>query len=162
MTKDWIYTLCLITTLTACQTKDKAENQQTKRTYDSTKTAVIPWGFGYPFDSLAYKTTTLSQGDIEQIEKLLLTTVTDYNNSLSAGHEDYRIDLEAKNYKKQLVAVVNSKGEKEVWVNCFCDIDDDTWRKRVVMVSDGGPCFFNFKLNLTTEGTYDLIVNGFA
>jgi hypothetical protein len=29
--------------------------------------------------------------------------------------------LKQYNYRKQLIAVTNKKGEKEVWVNCFCD-----------------------------------------
>jgi hypothetical protein len=35
--------------------------------------------------------------------------------------------------QKQLIAATNNKGEKEVWVNCFC---------RIYLVEDGGNCFF--------------------
>lgn len=119
MTKDFILICCVIITLTACQTKNQAGDARAHTNYDPTLTAVIPWDFDYPFDSLSYRPTTLSQSDIEQIEDLLVATVIEHNNSLSSGHEDYKIDLETKVYKKQLVAVVNSKGEKEVWVNSF-------------------------------------------
>jgi hypothetical protein len=152
----------MIMALTSCRTKDQADGQPARTNYDSTRTAVIPWNFDYPFDSLSYRPTTLSQRDIERVEDLLVETVADYNNSLSSGYEDHKIDLKTKDYKKQLIAVVNSKGEKEVWVNCFCDIDGDSWRQGIVMVSDGGPCFFNFKINLTTKEVYELMVNGFA
>ncbi|HMG93639.1 MAG TPA: hypothetical protein VK589_26460 [Chryseolinea sp.] len=162
MTKNFILICYVIVTLTACQTKNEAGDERAHTNYDSTLTAVIPWDFNYPFDSLTCRPTTLSHSDIEQIEDLLVATVIDYNNSLSSGHEDYKIDLETKGHKKQLVAVVNSKGEKEVWVNCFCDIEGDSWRSGIIMVSDGGPCFFNFKINLTTKEVYELVVNGFA
>ena len=129
---------------------------------DTTNTAIISKNFNYPFDSSDYDPSTLNQTDIEQIERSLIELVTDYNKSLSQGHEDYKIDLNGKDYKKQLVAVKNPKGEKEVWVNCLCDDSSRPWRTQIVWVEDGGPCFFNFKLNLTTKEVYEFVVNGFA
>ena len=157
----------LILALTACRSdKDKSEEDKfwVVSSYDTTKTAVIVWDkrSHYPFDSLEYRAGTLTREEVEQIEIHLVESVTEYNNSLTDGHEDYKIDLKAKKYKKQLVPVVNSKGEKEVWVNCFCDDWEKAWRNQIVMVQDGGPCYFSFKLNLTTKKVYDLTVNGFA
>ena len=57
---------------------------------------------------------------------------------------------------------INSKGEKEVWVNCFCGQWDKSSRTNPVIVMDGGNCFFNLKINLTTGQYYELIVNGEA
>jgi hypothetical protein len=155
-----------ILSLTACRT-DKATVQgesQALLAYDTTKTAVIflDTRSTYPFDSLEYGPATLTQEDVVKIERSLIESVTGYNNSLSVRHDDYKIDLKAREYRKQLVAVTNKKGEKEVWVNCFCDDWDKAWRTQIMMVDDGGPCYFNFKLNLTTKKVYDLIVNGFA
>jgi hypothetical protein len=65
-----------------------------------------------------------------------------------------------KSYKKQLVAVTNKDGDKEVWVNCFCDTLNKNWRKEILLVQDGGRCYFNFKINLTQNKCYHLIVNG--
>jgi hypothetical protein len=156
-----------ILTLVACRTdkpKVQDDNLRTVLSYDTTKTALIYWDKRptYPFDSLQYRPATITQEDIGQIEKHLAESVTEYNNSLSAGHDDYKINLKDRDYKKQLVAVTNSKGEKEVWVNCFCDDWDKAWRTQIVMVHDGGPCYFNFKINLTRKKVYDLMVNGFA
>ena len=72
---------------------------------------------------------------------------------------DFIIDL--TKYKRQIIAVTNDKGEKEVWVNCFCN-DANYWKKEIVQVMDGGKCFFNFKINLTTKKYFDLRVNGEA
>ena len=141
---------------------EQTDNQAGHVNFDTTKTAIIPWDFEYPFDNLDYKPGSLSQNDLDQVEASLITTVVDYNNSLSPGHDDYKIDLNANQYRKQLVAVLNQKGEKEVWVNCFCDARDESWRTEIVVVFDGGPCFFSFKLNLATKRTYELMVNGFA
>jgi len=104
----------------------------------------------------------LTQDDINQVDSLLISSVTDYNNSLTDGHDDYKIDLKGKDYKKQLIAVTNSKGEKEIWINCFCDDWDKSWKTEIIEVHDGGPCYFNLKINLTTKKIYDFGVNGFA
>lgn len=153
--------------LTACGTdkpKVQDDNLRTVLSYDTTKTAVIVLDkrSNYPFDSLEYRSATLTQEEVGQIEGYLIELVAEYNNSLSVGHDEYKIDLKGRDYKKQLVAVTNLKDEKEVWVNCFWDDWDKAWRTKIVVVHDGGPCYFNFKLNLTTKKSYDLSVNGFA
>lgn len=85
----------------------------------------------------------------------------DYNNSLDKDHKQWSIDLIKFNYRKQLIAVTNKTGEKEVWVNCFCNTwDNDRWKTEMMLVADGGNCYFNFKINLTTKKYYDLGVNG--
>lgn len=161
-----LFLICFVTlVLTAClneSKKSQGEYRQTNVIYDSTKTTIIPWNFNYVFDSLNYKPASLSQSDIDEIEVSFMATIADYNSSLSPEHDEYRIDLDKEEYRKQLVAVVNSKGEKEVWVNCFCGNGGELWRTQIVVVFDGGPCYFDFKLNLTTKKVYDLTVNGVA
>lgn len=131
---------------------------------DTTKTVVIPWSKenNYPFESSNYSPSTLTQADIEQIDESAIKCVTAYNSSLDAGHEDYKIDLNTNDYKRQLIIVTNLNGEKEVWVNYFCESHGRSWQTQIVSVEDGGPCYFSFKLNLTTKQIYDLTVNGFA
>ena len=75
---------------------------------------------------------------------------------------DYEIDLEGQDYKKQLVARTNRKGEKEVWINCFCHVQINSWKTEIQGVEDGGPCYFSLKVNLTSKMFYDLSVNGYA
>jgi hypothetical protein len=167
MIKTFIWTLLVTSTLTACRPesrKEQTDNGQDQLTYDTTKTAIISWDrtFNYPFDSINYQATMVTQDDINQIDSLLISSVTEYNNSLADGHEDYKIDFKSKDYKKQLLAVINSKGEKEIWVNCFCDDWDKSWTREILIVHDGGPCYFNFKINLTRKKVFDFAVNGFA
>jgi hypothetical protein len=116
----------------------------------------------YPFDSANYNAATLSQNDFGQLDSLFNVCVKEYNDSLTEGHDEYKIDIESKIYKRQLVAATNFKGEKEVWVNCFCGDRDKSWKREILMVEDGGPCYFNFKINLTTQTIYNVVVNGFA
>lgn len=130
-------------------------------------------------DSIRYKifenghATSLSQHDLREIERLLKECIDEYNEKqevffkerkfqnpeISINLNDFIIDL--KNYQRQYVAVKNEKGEKEVWVNCFCG-SGTIPRKNPVDVCDGGKCYFNLKINLTTRHHYELMVNGYA
>ncbi len=57
----------------------------------------------------------------------------------------------------------NKNGEKEVWVNCFCNyIGDEIWKSHTVWVYDGGKFAFNLKINLKTKRFYSFGVNGIA
>ena len=131
---------------------------------DTSKTAIIPFDKkgNYPFDN-SFNATTLTQQDIKIIDSLLIACVTNYNNSLDKYHKEWSIDLQKIDYHKQIVAVTNKKGDKEVWVNAICHSwDNNNWKKDILRVDDGGNCYFNFKVNLATKKFYDLTVNGEA
>jgi hypothetical protein len=90
-------------------------------------------------------------------------TVTDFllaESILKSAVIENNIDL--KRYKRQYVAVINNKGEKEIWINFFCNDWYMDWKKEIIIVKDGGDCFFNLKINLTTRKYYDLMINGEA
>jgi hypothetical protein len=117
--------------------------------------------------------TKLSQHDLNEIDRILEDCISAYNidqkeiyNERKSQNPDLSIKLNSfiidlKNYQRQYVAVKNEKGEKEVWVNCFCG-SGPIPRKYPVLVCDGGNCFFNLKINLTTRKYYEFIVNGYA
>jgi hypothetical protein len=133
----------------------------------------------YYFDKTA-KPSTLSSEDIVKIEGLISKQVSEYNriekdSAISItkrlrkkSHDPnfiWRGDFikNSSKYYKQLVPIINAKGEKEVWVNCFCNASEKSyWKKSIVLVMDGGSCYFNLKINLTKGTVYDFIVNGMA
>lgn len=162
-------TFCLTIALNSCrQTQDKKSTHLSSNTksiqIDTSKTAIISFDKkrSYPFDN-SFTPTTLTRDDLNSIDSLLIACVTDYNNSLDKDHKEWSIDLKKYNYRKQIIAVTNKKGEKEVWVNCFCHTwDNNKWKKDILLVHDGGNCYFNFKINLATKKFYDLGVNGEA
>ena len=131
--------------------------------FDTSKTAIIEFNKKrrWPFDS-TFKAATLTQNELQLVDSLLLACVANYNKSLDKKHKQWSIDLKNRNYRKQLIVVTNKSGQKEVWVNCFCTVDNDRWKTRIFSVDDGGNCYFNFKLNLATKKYYDLGVNGVA
>lgn len=163
----WTILFCALTIVACGQTTN---NRQTKekqvlvsvQPVDTSLIAIIPFDNSrdWLFDK-TYLPTNLTQNDIEKVELLLTNCVDDYNNKLNDNHKQYfSIDLIKKRYKRQYVAVVNKKGDKIVWVNCLCQTHNDNWKTSVILVDDGGNCYFNLKINLTKEKCYDLIVNG--
>ena len=118
---------------------------------------------------------TLSNDDFANIDRVLSYCVNKYNHSQTIEYReivkklpdqdlkinDYVIDL--KRYYRQYIVVYNKRGEKEVWVNCFCNIQSlDNWREKAVIVMGGGNCFFNVRINLTRKSFSDFMVNGLA
>ena len=169
-----ILTICLTSYgQTKTETKNKDKNQNTYN-IDTSVVAVLSfdtirnWVFN---DS---KPTDLTNIDLLKIETILNQCINDYNpdqerqfKEIYDKHPEYKLDkknfiIDLTRYKRQYVAVINSKGEKEVWVNCFCGAGNQNWKKNLIFVRDGGNCYFNLKINLTTGQHYELRVNGDA
>ncbi|SEO65856.1 hypothetical protein SAMN05428947_103300 [Mucilaginibacter sp. OK283] len=127
------------------------------------------------------KPAGLSPDEIEKVNLLINEAVTQYNidsekiykqnlanTKKYPGSVAYDPKIKSPStYYKQIVAVTNAKDEKEVWVNCFCKLDDwrpdndkNYWRKNIVRIMDGGSCYFNLKINLTTGTVVWFRVNG--
>jgi hypothetical protein len=124
------------------------------------------------------KPENILNSDIAEVEKLLYSAVSNYNLAKTKIYEkrlkergtrpaseiyDPRIKDLSK-YRVQLIAAINTKGEKLVWVNCFYHSfsAQNHWKQSVVAVNDGGNWFFNLKINLTRKKVYDFWVNGVA
>ena len=96
--------------------------------------------------------TELTEKELALIDQLLSERMKAYNME-KATH------INLKEYKRQYVPVINSAGEKEVWVNCFCE-EWPGWETDIVSVLDGGNnCYFNIKFNLNDKTSRDLLVN---
>ncbi len=139
----------------------KHSNHMTKkkpatRLFDSSVIAILSYDISAPYEFRDLKKAELTKRDFNDIEIQLSKCVSEYNHT----HKFSNINL--RNYKRQYIAVTNAKGEKEVWVNCFCEIENDNWKKEIEVVFDGGDCYFDLKINLSTKKYYDLMVNGVA
>jgi hypothetical protein len=98
-----------------------------------------------------------SEEDIESAENCFagndMQKMGTVNRLLNRKPEDYLA----------VVGAVNSNGEKIIWINCFCKTEESSfkdWKKNIVLVKDGGNCFFNLKANITTNTFTDFFVNG--
>jgi len=92
--------------------------------------------------------------------KIWLDSILQTNSDININLEELTIKIDL--YKKQYLPFINSNGEKEVWVNCLCDGNDENWKKEIQFIQDGGKCYFNLMVNLSTRVTYAFMVNGNA
>jgi hypothetical protein len=122
--------------------------------YDST----INWVFKNSIQA------DLNKDEITLVTEILTDCLDNHNSNLKTRNKNSkRSDLiEIDDYNVQLVPIYNQKGEKEVWVNCFCRNSNEEWNEHIVFVLDGGKCYFNLKINLTLKKYYEFQVNGEA
>lgn len=154
------------------QSKDDKEINLEELSY-----VVIPYDsiFRSEFEHTGkYQRTNLSQSELLQAEKILIKAIEKYNSKEEKRLIELRklypyqkfnkkyfiIDL--KNYNRQYIPAINEKGEKEIWINFFCDSTKEHpyWKKEVVFVLDGGNCYFNIVINLSKNTFYKHYVNG--
>jgi len=114
----------------------------------------------------------LSPHDMLVVDSVLNRAVDEYNfehekqfeiaqkrfGKAALARDNYMIEL--KRYKRQYFPYLNSRHQKEVWVNCFCETYALNWRKEMVFAEDGGNCYFNLKINVYLGKYYDFGVNG--
>lgn len=157
-------TICLTSCGQTRQNNDQSEKMSITASIDTSVIAVLPYDTTQMSIFKGYQQDNLSAADFEIIERLLTKSIETYNEEQELRYKkikpvkDYLLDL--KTHKRQYIAVINDKGVREVWVNCFCKVWDSNWKKEIIMAEDGGVCYFNVKINLTTEKHYDLMVNG--
>lgn len=99
--------------------------------------------------------TNLNAEELIELENLLSACIAEHN-----ANSDLKIDL--KKYYRQYVPVINNNNEKEIWINCMCEVYDINWKTEVISVADGGECFFNLKVNLSTKKCFNFIINSYA
>jgi hypothetical protein len=79
------------------------------------------------------------------------------------------------NYFRQYVGFRNTAGDRIIWVNALCDIKNGMvekngehilepwpWTKELIIVDDGGDCYWNILLNIDKEEYSNFFVNGEA
>jgi hypothetical protein len=123
----------------------------------------------------AYKLSDLNDLEIIKCEKLLSQFIDEYNKDAklnykgimkqypetSLSEDDLTIKL--NEYSRQFIPVANERGQKIIYVNCFCHPEEYEYRdKYLVEVMDGGICYFNFKIDLDEMEILDFMVNGFG
>ena len=111
---------------------------------------------------------SLNAADLARIDSIL-------NVAVNNGEFDFLQDPKMKrikNYYRQYICFQDKKGEKIVFINAFCEIwkfsvvkdgktkiDTFDWKNEFLIVYDGGACYWNIKVNLTTNQYFDLFIN---
>ncbi len=131
----------------------------------STKYVILPLSLrdsSFTGFNNSYKVTTLSEDEIKQLKELITKAAHNYNKSCTHCPLDLKIKNTSR-YYKQFVPALNTKGEKEVWVNCLWDVYDiKKWQNHIIFVFDGGAYYFKVKINLTTKKILRFGVTGLA
>lgn len=106
----------------------------------------------------------ISVAELAQADALLLKSVRLYNNQqkrLHAQYKDFAIDL--RYYVRQYIPQLNKKGEKEVLIYGYCNLNGDKfWRVAPLGVKDGGKCYFTLIVNITKNTSQEIWPNGEA
>ena len=69
------------------------------------------------------------------------------------------IDDPGQYFRQYLAVAVN--GRKIIFVNALCSVEPgDSWRKHLIVVMDGGKCYWNAVYDPATQKFSDLVVNG--
>lgn len=102
--------------------------------------------------------TKLENADFIEIDTILKKAIE--KREKKGGYDLVR---NPDTYYKQVIAGVNEKGEKEVYLNCLCSVaNKKDWKKVFIMVLDGGNCYFQVRINLKTKKIISFVVNGLA
>jgi hypothetical protein len=111
----------------------------------------------YHFDNNV-KAATLTAGEIKKVTELLKIVVGKHAKQSKFNPQSIT------GYHMQVIAVINTHGEKVVWINCFYSktSENPKWKTEPVLVLDGGPCYFNLNINLDTGEDSNFMVNGVA
>ncbi|MEZ5425679.1 MAG: hypothetical protein R2747_05400 [Pyrinomonadaceae bacterium] len=101
------------------------------------------------------KRTELNYLEIEQVETLFKQAVEENNKTAREGQKIENLDK----YRLQFIPFLNQQNEKVIWINGFCS-NQPGWEKELVLVKDGGNCYFNLYVNLTQNSFEKFQVNG--
>ena len=130
---------------------------------DTSVIAILPIDTSYHWLFENTKPLNLTEKDLQTADNILANCIIIHNAKQDTTRQ-FSEYIDLKKYKRQYIPLVNSKGEKKVYINCFCisDWGFDNWKKSLVQVDDGGSCFFQLIINLTTLEYEKFGTNGYA
>jgi hypothetical protein len=179
MPRHILITMVCILTLCNCGHR-KTDNVNVRTTQvenlvDTSLIVILPYDTSLFWICKDCNQAELTPQDLDDIETLLKKCIDEYNNGQEKQFNEIKSKYPERNsdignftidlirYKRQYIAAINNKGEKEVWINCFCNTWNKEWKKeQLLIVKDGGNCYFNLKINLSTKKYFELSVNGEA
>ena len=114
---------------------------------------------------------TPGSDDISRMDLIL-------DKAINVEKKDYWRHLTSatyKNYYQQYIFYKDTRGDSIVCINAFCYLLEGPvdsagklvmkpidWRNNLIIVNDGGDCFWTIKINLSKMTYFDFMVNGVA
>lgn len=137
-----IFTLIFTIYLLSCNQVNTSKKNEHKlvNPIDTSIIAILPFSTNQYWEFKNHKPANLAADDLIKIDTLLNKCINDYNidqekifKERSHQHPDIKIDrndfiIDLTRYKRQYIATLNAKEEKEVWVNCFCNSGNMNWK----------------------------------
>jgi hypothetical protein len=132
----------------------------------------------FHFDS-TFSDAALKSEEIKIIEQLYFKAIDDYNkrerkfidsvyknkDEKAEALRDFLIPISNTFFIKQLIPVINKKGEKEIYINCF-KADPNSmeyfWKTDLIEVMDGGNDYFHLIINLDKLIFYNVRINAYG
>jgi hypothetical protein len=122
-------------------------------TYDDHAKMAMNWQF------LNARPDSMTGVQVDSAEELIDSAYASY---LRDANKDIHLLQPLEVYHRQYVALINEQGEREIWINFFCGSFGNDWKHSVMVVDDGGGCFFQIRLNWSKKKVVELLPNGVA
>jgi hypothetical protein len=161
--KNYLLILILLVFTFSCTGQKKPIGTYDKKMAIIKNPEYIKWITGKDFEMWKPEKT-----DLNKVNEILIDAI---NNNEFHFLKSKNISELKKNYR-QYLCYTNEKGEKIVYVNSMCELYTDydknnkpikfDWKNEISKTSDGGSCYWNIKINLTTNKYYDLVINGIS
>ena len=104
--------------------------------------------------------TTLSETEIVEIESIIGCLVSNHINTYGFTTSMAENENGEQFFYRQYLPVILGNNEKAVWINFFCSNRKfENWQKELVIVGDGGPCYFQVSVNLDKKIYFDYNVH---
>lgn len=104
----------------------------------------------------SYQPHDLTKKEIAKCQQLVKEAVESFNKKSSTP-------LNLDQYGQQYIGALSPEGEIMVYVNCFCNPEKYDYREKyLVVVSDGGDCFFHLVINLAKNEIVEGMTHGSA
>lgn len=175
--KSTIKIICIVLSLNSCVKKEKnTELNPNLLKIDTSRISIIKYEPTNNNCKLIFedaKPATLNDEELNKIEDVINKIIEKQNplqiqrfKEVSKNHpkENYKQEdfiLKKKDYIRRYLVVINSKGQKEIFVALVCDFiaKDFDFRYTLKQGHGGGSCLFSFKLNFSTNKYYDVQFN---
>ena len=120
---------------------------------DTSTIAIFPFEKKYHYLLENATATILTNEELELAENIFQQCVRE-----NQSNEEKQPLRDLKVYKRQYIPFIDLVGNRKIWVNCLCH-DDYYWKTEIFKVADGGSCYFNVIINLSTKNYSDLQIN---
>ncbi len=113
----------------------------------------------------AYKSWSPNQSELIRIDSVLEKAINE-KRFLFLKKQSL---MELKERYMQYLCYINDDGDKIVYINSFCKIPTMykngkeellDWQNEMIDIADGGSCYWNMKINISTQSYFELMING--